>query len=100
MNPVSCSTMANVVLQHSSFKKDIWNRLEGYMNERFMNHYVLTAVEYDNKHVLISNGLKIHVPVGFYKIVIKNEHVVFSVYYQHSIPTRVYTGKLPYFIKV
>lgn len=103
----SCSsmTMANVVPQIKCFNEHLWKELENYIRNNFYMHDVLTVPEYKDKYIITNHGVKIYIPVGFYKLVMKNDEIVFSIYHEHNEETCKKTfldgdrKRLPYFIK-
>lgn len=65
--------MANIVPQFKNYNCGIWNRVEDYVRKNFMFHTILTIAEYE----------KDFIPIGFYKVVIKQD-VVWSLYLKHE----------------
>lgn len=108
----SCSTfnMANVAPNIPCFNQRIWNNLEKYVRNNFMNKNILTAPEYDySKFIIDNHGEKLYVPIGLYKVIFDdktNNKILYSIYLSHTNENcdKDFNDvgdftKLPYFIK-
>ena len=104
----SCDTftMANVSPQIACFNQKIWSNLEYDIRLKWKYHYILTVPEYSySKFIFDSNNEKLYIPTGFYKIIFKNNKIVYNIYLIHdeSICNKDFNivgnfNKLPYFV--
>lgn len=82
----SCETftMANVAPQVACYNRGIWNTIEKYIRSNYIGMYVLTAAEYNVNAYDVINDVKLYVPIGFYKVVMNKEKIVWSIYLRHD----------------
>jgi DNA/RNA endonuclease G (NUC1) len=99
------NNMINIVAQYGSFNNGIWNRLENFIRKNYKEYDILTVPDYDlNNFIKIDNN-SIYIPVGFSKIIIKNNFVYDNYYIPHRIniinkDLQIYKSDVfPYFIK-
>lgn len=105
----SCETftMANVAPQIPCFNRGIWSQLEANIRKKFSGKYVMTIAEYDKSNYYVSNNNVIYIPIGFYKVILDDEYILWSIYISHteSVCYKNYMDignnkKLPSFIKI
>ena len=81
----------NTVPQHSKYNKILWNQVEKYVREKYINHWVMTAPEFNNSDKINDACCKkneILIPSGFYKIVFNEKgDIVWNIYVKHNFDT-------------
>lgn len=105
INSCATMTMMNVAPQLQCFNRGIWSQLEKYIRANYMFHDIVTAPKYDlNNFIVTRTNKTLYIPIGFYKVVMKNNKVVFKIYISHKYCYRYFLDvgdqtKLPFFMK-
>lgn len=106
---IDCSTniIENIIPQYRNFNQGIWKYLEAFIHNKYLYYNILTIPEYDMNNFIILKNRIIHIPIGFYKIVINNSSkIVYNIFLEHNNnKTKNFTHygdftKIPYFIKI
>lgn len=95
----------NFIHIYPVFYKNIWIKLENYINYHYSEHYIITIPEYSiTRYIHNLKGKKIYIPCGFYKLILnKNMELIWNIHLKHEInPTKTFIelgnyDKLPYF---
>lgn len=104
----SCSTfiMSNAVPQIGCFNSGPWKSLETHIRKTYKEHVIYTVPEYSFKSVVKDRkNNMLPIPIGFYKIIVKNNILIRSYYLEHNIDSckkkfeELAQNKLPYFVK-
>jgi DNA/RNA endonuclease G (NUC1) len=94
----STFTMANVAPQYPHFNRILWLEVENFVRKHFKNHLIITSLKLDPEHFLEKQGLKLYIPIGFYKTIVKDE-IVESIYLDHvKSGTTKWCSEKPYFL--
>jgi hypothetical protein len=103
----ACDTvrMTNAAPTTAEFRHTIWRAVEAYASTKFPGHQIITVPEWhttSRKFVLIADKLAtLFIPIGFYKIAIKNGRIAWSTYVAANATNWPNTSgdQLPWFIK-
>ena len=103
----STFSMGNVAPQIHPFNSLIWDHVEQYFRDTYNNTLIFTSPEYGDHYILDYYGKLMNIPTGFFKIAVRGNEILYSIYLPHkeSIVHEDFKkvgdfNRLPYFMQL